>query len=62
MTDWDDIAGAVALVRCGKVRRIDGNGFKVYTVPGGVTRIDLPPEEDDNESNDRDPVELRQGS
>jgi hypothetical protein len=42
---WADISDAVELVEQGKAKRIDGDGYKVYVVPGGITRIDLPTKE-----------------
>lgn len=39
---WQAVADATNLVMTSGARRVDGEGFKVYTVPSGITRIDIP--------------------
>jgi hypothetical protein len=41
MINWEHIRDAVEAVLDGPARRIEGTGFKVYSVPGGIVRIDL---------------------
>jgi hypothetical protein len=42
-TFWERIAEATELVAHKGAKRVDGHGFKVYTIPSGVTRIDIEP-------------------
>lgn len=47
---WNRVAQATALVQTEAARRVDGEGFKVYLIPNGVTRIDIDqPKEDAHE-------------
>jgi hypothetical protein len=47
---WKEVAQAVDLVTNSGMRRLDGHGFKVYRVPGDLTRIDINPKEVPNGS------------
>lgn len=55
---WMQLSDAVAAVRRG-LTRVDGDGFKVYRVAGGIVRIDLPPQKgaSDGEAQDRADVQ-----
>jgi hypothetical protein len=39
--DWEDLADAVELVATGKAKRIDGECWKIYMVPGNIIRVDI---------------------
>jgi hypothetical protein len=42
---WLRVSDAVVMVRDGVASRVDGEGFKVYRIPGDIVRIDIPKED-----------------
>lgn len=45
MINWEHVRDAVEAVLDGPAKRIDGEGFKAYRVPGGIVRVDVLPEQ-----------------